>query len=396
MHERDFHIVFAFNRDLTFPPSVDFNKVRYVSAEFVRRGANVTWLTINGKVDRSKNEGMTLKRVKQRRGRIGWYLRLVDFVRFCRREKADCVYADEWLFLRDQPLQRLIVQIGLKIAGVKCVFDQRDPYIEHLLATKALDESSPRHRFLKLVYRVESRFTDLAILPSEVYADRYRQEYRTAKAVLGAIRGVDPELFNPNVDGSAVRSKLGFKGSFVVGWFGMMNAYRLIEEVLVPLIENSREFLPDASFVVGGHGKLKPVLEGLMTKDPKPDLVVTGFIDYADLPSFVAACDVLLCPLNLNYQFAKLASPLKILESLAVARPIIATETLARTKDYAKLEGVVWTSSDFEEFKKSLIMVHDEYDAYRQKAERQAGNFEEYSVRAGISKIADAVLDICK
>ncbi len=355
----------------------------------------MTWLTINGSSDTPDVENMRFVSLNPRPGRIGWYLRLFDMVRYCRREGADCVYADEWLFLRARPLQRLLVQIGLRIAGIKYVFDQRDPYIDHRIATRTLEEGSVEHLLLIAMYRLASRFTDLAIYPSEAYAKQSARTLGRARSTIGVIRGVDRRLFNPSADGRGVRSRLGLEGRFVVGWFGMMNPSRQIEEVLVPLIRDSKDFLPDVSFVIGGRGKLRPVLERLVAEVPEPNLMLLGYVDYAALPSHIAACDVILCPLNLEHSFSRMATPLKIVESLAVARPVVATETVARDEDYADLDGVVWTGPRYEDFRRALIMVHGQYELWRQKAARQAEDFMRYSKEHGISRIVDAIREAC-
>jgi glycosyltransferase involved in cell wall biosynthesis len=392
----DLHIIFVFSKEVAYPPDFNNNKAHYVSRELLKRGAKVTWLQLVGRPGESERDGLRCVSLRRDPGLIGQYLQLVRLVRFCRREKADCVYADEWLFLRDNPMYRLIVQIGLKISGIKYVFDQRDPYIDFQIATKAIKEGSMKHGYLKVACKLTNRFTDLAIYPSRAYADESREEGTSSKVALGIIRGVDSGWFNQNVDGSALRSELGLVGRFVVGWFGMMTAYRQIEEVLIPLIMSSKEFMPDASFIIGGKGRLNSRFADLLVADPRPEVLLPGFINYADLPSYLAACDVLLCPLNLDYEFTRLASPLKILESLAVGRPIIATETRVTKEDYADLEGVIWTGSSYEEFKKALIEVHDQYYQYRQRAVEQAKNFERYTIDHNISMIADAVQGICE
>lgn len=392
---RSLHVVFVFSSDLVYPPSVDNIKVHYVSQELIGMGDRVTWLTINGSSCTPGAENVRLVCLNPRTGRIGWYLRLFDLVRYCRREGADCVYADEWLFLRDRPLQRLLVQIGLRIAGIKYVFDQRDPYIDHRIATRTLEEGSAEHRLLTAVYRLASRFTDLAIYPSEAYAKQSAGTLGRARSTIGVIRGVDLRLFNPGADGSGVRSRLGLDGRFVVGWFGMMNPSRQIEEVLIPLIRDSKDSLPDASFVIGGRGRLRPVLEKLVAEVPKANIILLGYVDYAELPSHIAACDVILCPLNLEHSSSRMATPLKIVESLAVARPVIATETAAREEDYADLDGVVWTGAGFEDFRRALVMVHGQYGLWRQRAARQAEDFMRYSKEHGISRIVNAIREAC-
>ena len=235
------------------------------------------------------------------------------------------------------------------------------------------------------------RLTDLAIFPSEIYANEFRRRGLPAKSSLGAIRGIDDQRFNPQVDGSKVRSNLGLQDKFVVGWFGMMLPYRQLEEVVIPLIERGRDFIPDVHFLIGGSGELRGAFSRLQDSGPDLGMTVLDSVPYARLPEHLAACDVLLCPLNTEHLLASLTSPLKILESLSVGRPIIATETKVSKGDYRDLVGVVWTGPDYASFREALIEVHRRYDFYRDLAFKQAQDFDRYALKSTISKIANAI-----
>jgi glycosyltransferase involved in cell wall biosynthesis len=119
-----------------------------------------------------------------------------------------------------------------------------------------------------------------------------------------------------------------------------------------------------------------------------------GFIPYRRLPEYIAACDVLLCPLKTDDRFSRNASPLKILEALAVGRPIIATETSVSKKDFSGLRGVVWTGMEYDGFLQSLITLHDGYEHFREEAGGQAVNFQEFSSDAAVKIIVRRIEDV--
>lgn len=388
----DFHIIFVYNRNMAYPPTVDNIKVYYVSREFVGRGAKVTWLQAGDVSAKWEKDGIEFVKIGSSGHRlIGPFIQLIRMVAFCRSTDANCVYCDEWLFFRRKQLNRLFLQIGLRILDVEYVLDQRDPYVDFEVARGNLKEGSCKHRYLELLNNLAFRLTDLVVFPSETYANEFRRRGLPAENSLGAIRGIDNQRFNPQVDGSKIRSNLGLQDKFVVGWFGMMLPYRQLEEVVIPLIERGRDFIPNVHFLIGGSGELSGAFDHLRNSRPDLGMTILGSVPYAKLPEHLAACDVLLCPLNTEHRLASLTSPLKILESLAVGRPIIATETKVRDGDYKDLIGVVWTGPDYDSFREALIEVHRRYEFYRDLAFKQARDFSKYTLEFTISKIANAI-----
>jgi len=290
----------------------------------------------------------------------------------------------------------LFFQLGLRIAGIRYAFDQRDPYIDFEIERGRLKEGSMRHRFAVLLYFFAYSLTALAILPSEVYANELAKERIPVKRLLGVVRGVDQRLFNPQVDGRGVRSALGLGDKFVIGWFGLMLPFRQIEEVIIPLIEKAGDFIPNAHFLIGGKGQLRKELIRVQERRSNLRLTLLGFVPYEELARYISACDVLLCPVSAKARFTQNSSWLKILETLGVGRPIIATTTKLREGDYGELEGIVWTGSDYRSFLDSLIRVHSNYSYYQELARGQARDFKEYDVGLTIPRIAKAIESICE
>jgi glycosyltransferase involved in cell wall biosynthesis len=321
---------------------------------------------------------------------------LLRMVSVCRASKVDCVYSDEWLFLRENPLRRLVFVIGARALGIRYVFDQRDPFIDFEVERGNIEEGSRRHKTLRFYYRLNYEFTDLAIFPSEAYAAEFSFKGLPERKKMGGIRGIDKKLFNPGVEGRGKRAELGLQDRFVVGWFGMMQNYRQIEEVVIPLIENAGKSIANVHFLIGGHGELSHRFVELKEDRPELDMTYLGFVPYDRLPEYLSACDVLLCTLGTAGRFSKYALPLKILESVAVGRPIIATKTEACSRDYKDLKGVVWTGSDYQDFMDSLTLVHANYDRYRGEAVEQALDFDRYTLESTISRIADEVERVCR
>lgn len=386
-----------FTGEMKYPADMGNAKVYYVSLELARRGRKATWALLGPDSDHWEKDGLEFAKVGRPGHRIiGPWLQLMRLLSYCRKSEASCVYVDDWLFLRFHPGQQLLFHVGLKALGIGCVFDQRDPFIDLEIAEGKLKEGSWEHRRLTLTYRLISKFTDLSIFPSEVYEEEMRNRRLSSRNSLGAIRGVDIQQFKDRGEGKMVHSQLGLKGKFVIGWFGMMLPFRLIEEVLIPLIENAGTKIPNAHFLIGGFGALQDRFLSLQERRPDASMTLLGYVPYQDLPKYLSACDVLLCPVNTDHRITLYSSPLKILESIAVGRPIIATSLKVRDRDYKGIKGVVWTDMTYENFLQSLDAVHGDYARYREEAQWQAENFESFSTVSTIAKIVTAIEEFCK
>jgi len=157
-------------------------------------------------------------------------------------------------------------------------------------------------------------YTD-KILPSNFPEDKI--EITTA--------GVDTEIFNPNVDGSKIRDAYGLHNKNVVVYVGEISAWHGAEDlvhVASKLDENTRilmvgknvELLKEKAEELGGSDKF----------------VFTGFVNYNEVPNYIAAADVAVAPYNpkgFKYmeKYGFYFSPIKIFEYMACAKPIITT-----------------------------------------------------------------------
>jgi len=55
------------------------------------------------------------------------------------------------------------------------------------------------------------------------------------------------------------------------------------------------------------------------------DIIFTGYVSQLDVPDFIAAGDIAVSPVPLTYSF-ELSSPIKQLEYMAMAKPLVANE----------------------------------------------------------------------
>jgi glycosyltransferase involved in cell wall biosynthesis len=363
----------------------------YLSKELVSRGCRVTWIRLGGKKRARYSDGIEFANITIPPTNVILTLfSLVRMILFCVASRIQVVFIDEWLFFRHRPVRRLAGVIGLRAAGIKVVLDERDPSVDFEMATGELSPRSPRYGLTLLATRLSERMSNLVVLTSRAYEKLYISEGFPPEKVMGVFRGVDTKLFNPEAESDLVRSRLGLGGKFVIGWFGLMHPFRLIKEVLVPMVADVAESMPNAHILIGGEGPLYSEFQSLAADESLP-VTVLGLVPYQDLPKHIAACDVLLCTVNSSFRHTQHSTWLKIAEAQAVGKPVIATKTKISELDFKDMRGVVWVEPSLDGFMGALRKLRENYPLYRALSEEQALHFGEYALPNTIGKIVDRV-----
>ena len=139
--------------------------------------------------------------------------------------------------------------------------------------------------------------------------------------------GVSLEHFQPRnyaEDRIMLRRQLCLTDKFVVLYHGSFRAHGGLVETIEALSLAKRE-CPDVVFFLLGTGSI-PNLHELAEKNHTQDnLVMHEPVKYVDVPKYIAMCDVGIVPLP-NISFWRHQCPLKLLEYLAMKKPVIVTD----------------------------------------------------------------------
>ena len=131
--------------------------------------------------------------------------------------------------------------------------------------------------------------------------------------------GIRADMFHPEADGSSVRASLGISNKTIIGFTGFVRDWHGLDRVIRFLVDQKR---PDLHFLVVGDGPARAALESLAQETGVADqLTLTGVVPHDDIAGYVAAFDIALQPASVPY-----ASPLKLFEYMAMARPIVAPD----------------------------------------------------------------------
>jgi glycosyltransferase involved in cell wall biosynthesis len=131
--------------------------------------------------------------------------------------------------------------------------------------------------------------------------------------------GVDIEKYNPTIDGSNLKRKLGIGGKKVVFALRHHEPKYGLEYLIraIPLVLRRCE---NVVFIIGGDGSLRRFHEGLASElGVGGNVIFTGRIPRNEVPFYYAICDMVVVP-SLQEAFGLVVS-----EAMASGKPVIGT-----------------------------------------------------------------------
>jgi glycosyltransferase involved in cell wall biosynthesis len=134
--------------------------------------------------------------------------------------------------------------------------------------------------------------------------------------------GVDLDLFSLTGGGADIRNRFGLGSGVVIGFVGSFKPWHgigLLLDVFETLVRNR----PELRLVAVGDGpELAMARERAATPALAGRVVLPGRISHADIPTWMTAMDMTVAPYLPQPDFY--FSPMKIVESLAAGRPVVA------------------------------------------------------------------------
>jgi glycosyltransferase involved in cell wall biosynthesis len=160
---------------------------------------------------------------------------------------------------------------------------------------------------------------DLVLPVTRVLGDTMVAQGVDEGRVLVLPNGVDTERFQP-IDALAAKRAIGLEGRLVLGFVGFVRAWHGVDGIIRAMADGQ---LPaEAHLLVVGDGPARADLESLSASLGVASRVTfTGVVGRDRLPPFIAAFDIALQPAVTSY-----ASPLKVIEYLAMGKAILAPD----------------------------------------------------------------------
>lgn len=140
--------------------------------------------------------------------------------------------------------------------------------------------------------------------------------------VIAMPNGVDIEKFNPEIDGTEVRSKYSLQDRRVILFVGALDRPHYFKGVEYLLRSFSRLEEKDTHLLIVGEGDLKNYYTDVAKKlDVSDNVTFAGRASDEDLPKYYAASDVVVLPsVTMGEAFG-----IVLIEAMATGKPVIAS-----------------------------------------------------------------------
>jgi glycosyltransferase involved in cell wall biosynthesis len=215
-------------------------------------------------------------------------------------------------------------------------------------------------RDLALSHEAESfAFPAVIIAVSDSVAAHVRSRSRTRNPIQVVANGVDVGKFQVAVDHQTIRARLGLGPGPVVGFIGSFKPWHGVDQLLdaFGIVLASH---PRATLVAIGEGPGLPALrDRALRAGYAANVVFPGRVPHEAIPQWLAAMDLTVAPYVPQADFY--FSPLKIVESLAAGKPVVAP----RLGQIVELlgdgtAGALYTAGSVEECAEAICSMLDD------------------------------------
>jgi glycosyltransferase involved in cell wall biosynthesis len=215
---------------------------------------------------------------------------------------------------------------------VRSLFDSPPP--NGVSAAGWSDAASPRERYrrrdateVRAMLAADAVVTLAETMKADIVARGVAPE-----RVFVVPNGVDPEVFSPRPADPALRSRYGVGYRYLIGYVSNLDHPREDHETLIEATARLVEAGRDVACLIIGEGRRRERLEAVAAASGVQDRIVfTGAVPHEDVPAMYALLDAFVVPRR-DERAARLVTPLKPFEAMAMARPMVVADLPALTE----------------------------------------------------------------
>lgn len=264
----------------------------------------------------------------------------------------------------------IITEPGMNIFGIipslllrrftktKFVLDIRSPPVEVYGLPGFLEKLC----FSVSMIIAKKTFDGMTII-TPLMRNEFCSKFKIKKEFVGVwSSGVSSKVFDPTATRnkkSSLKNKLKLSGKFIVMYHGFLAGDRGLAET-VHAIAALKKNHPDLVLFFLGAGSFENNLRSMVTDmGLQESVIVHGPVDYHLVPEFIAISDLGIVPLP-NYPHWRNQCPLKVLEYLAMDKPVIVTDIPAHRMIIKNEKcGIYIKTAEPDEIAKGIALAYE-------------------------------------
>jgi len=190
--------------------------------------------------------------------------------------------------------------------------------------------------------------------------------------------GINTSVFNPRRGRPEIYRPAGAR--WVIGFAGRLATTKRPEDVIA-LACALRKSHPDARVLIAGEGSRRPAYERLARATGANNVTFLGYV--ADMPSFYAACDIVVLPSMTE------GSSNMLLEAMACARPVVASDIAPlREQIEPEVTGLLYPLGNVPELTRAVQRLLEAPALRQQLAEQGRAVAERTTISASAERLS--------
>ncbi|QLD88765.1 glycosyltransferase family 4 protein [Natronomonas salina] len=229
-----------------------------------------------------------------------------------------------------------------KITGLSWVIDIFDLWIDNAADLGYVEKGSLPYWLVRLLEEISFKYSDEVFVVTETMAEHYERRYPEREFDIHTVPfGMDTDSFSPDID------SMGTIDIIYTGNLGTCQAF-------TPFFEAFAKLEEDAVLTIIGDGERRKELESLVeTLDITDRVSFEGYVPRGNIPHLLAGAKISLVPLKTEYEL-DYARPTKLLETMAVGTPYVASDVKEMKKLSEKYSTGFAVENDSEEISEAM------------------------------------------
>ena len=210
-----------------------------------------------------------------------------------------------------------------KRCRVPVIYEMRALWEDAAVGRHLQSERSIRYRTARALETWLIRRVAALVVISQGLHDEVLRRGVPAERIFRAPNGVDTSLFHPLPPDADLLRRHRLGGHIVFGYVGFFFAYEGLD-VLLRAFAQIAAAVPHSCLLLVGGGEEEPALRALAAElGVESRVIFAGTVPRQEVSRWYSVCDVLIYPRRTS-KLTDLVPPLKPLEAMAMAKPIVA------------------------------------------------------------------------